>query len=226
MDTENATGTIMPRISKAAGSTARRGLADLAEEPERFGAESDHADAHEPPLVEDLDADDDVEPGEGAQNHDEAEREADDHSGGADDALGLYLRQMGAIPLLTRQQELDLARRLEFARMRFRRAALSSPVILDRVLEMFERVRAGDLNLDPTIDVVTSLNLSRDRIMARMPHNLPTLRRVLTTLAKEFPDAQRVDTVSGRAWWRRRVRRLTRKAIKLVEELSPRTELL
>jgi len=41
-----------------------------------------------------------------------------------DDALGLYLRQMGAIPLLSRDQELALAERLEFRRRRFRHAAM------------------------------------------------------------------------------------------------------
>src|SRR5205085_2663603 len=47
-----------------------------------------------------------------------------DPEGGSspDDALGLYLRQMGAIPLLSRAQELTLARRLEHTRRRFRRA--------------------------------------------------------------------------------------------------------
>src|SRR5262249_52938827 len=51
---------------------------------------------------------------------------------GADDALGLYLRQMGAIPLLNREQELALARRLETARQRYRRAALMSWRTLQR----------------------------------------------------------------------------------------------
>ena len=36
-----------------------------------------------------------------------------------DDTLGLYLRQMGAIPLLSRQEELALAQRLERLRCRF-----------------------------------------------------------------------------------------------------------
>src|ERR1700730_7355579 len=36
-----------------------------------------------------------------------------------DDALGLYLRQMGAIPLLSRDQELSLAKRLEISRSRY-----------------------------------------------------------------------------------------------------------
>src|SRR5262245_20294027 len=35
---------------------------------------------------------------------------------GPDDALGLYLRQMGAIPLLSRKEEVTLAERLERAR--------------------------------------------------------------------------------------------------------------
>src|SRR4051794_32970112 len=53
-----------------------------------------------------------------------AEAEATpDHAGGPDDALGLYLRQMGAIKLLTRDQELVLAIRLERLRSRFRPAA-------------------------------------------------------------------------------------------------------
>src|SRR5262249_23169959 len=52
----------------------------------------------------------------------------------SDDALGLYLKQMGAIPLLNRKQELELAQRLETARLRYRHAALSSRYVLGRVL--------------------------------------------------------------------------------------------
>src|SRR5947208_239986 len=76
---------------------------------------------------------------------------------GPDDALGLYLRQMGSIPLLNREQELRLARRLETARKRFRRAALFNWPILAKVIDAFQRIREGKLALDPTIDVVTSL---------------------------------------------------------------------
>jgi len=176
----------MPRISKAVGTQHRHGAVDPPDD-ERHDRPVRPADDHEPPLVEDLDADDDLEPAEGvASSPEEA-----DAGGGADDALGVYLRQMGAIPLLTRDQELALARRLETARNRFRRAALSSGVILRRVLEMFERVAAGQITLDPTIDVVTSLNLSRDRIVARLPVNLPTLRRGLKALAKGVPESLR-----------------------------------
>ena len=89
-----------------------------------------------------------------------------------DDALGLYLRQMGAIPLLNRDQELALARRLEMRRRRYRHAALVNWRTLEEVVKVFERVLADECALDPTIDVVKTLGLSRDEILKRMPHNV------------------------------------------------------
>jgi RNA polymerase primary sigma factor len=145
---------------------------------------------------------------------------------GPDDALGLYLRQMGAIPLLNRDQELTLARRLETARTRYRRAALSSWLTVQRVVETFQRVQAGQLAVDPTIDVVTSLNLSRDQILARLPHNLRTLQHLLDASVADFRALQRTSTASGRSRLRRVLWRRLRKAIHLLEQLSPRTELL
>jgi RNA polymerase primary sigma factor len=214
----------MRRTIKAVGLGANRGWPEEDREAPGTERERSAEGARQPPLVEDLDADDDLD-----LLDESAEAEASaagDAHGGADDALGLYLRQMGAIPLLNREQELALAKRLEDARLRFRHAALSSGRILGRVLEMFVRVHAGQLAIDPVIDVVTSLGLSRDHILARLPHNLPTLKRVLTLRTKEFPDSLRADSLTARHRRRRRLWRLTRKAASLIEELSPRTELL
>jgi RNA polymerase primary sigma factor len=164
------------------------------------------------PLVTDLD--------EPAPRH----RNGDDH--GADDALGLYLRQMGAIPLLNREKELEMARKLERARLRFRHASLTSGVILRHVCDLFEKVREGRIPLDPSIDVVTSLKLSRDQIARRLPTHVPTLRRVLNRLRSEFTALMRAESVVRRRRQRKRVWQLVRKARELAKELSPRSELL
>ena len=74
---------------------------------------------------------------------DEAPASEDEYAGGPDDALGLYLRQMGSIPLLTRDKELALAKKLEHHRNRFRAAALLCPRPLTRVLEKFEQIAAA-----------------------------------------------------------------------------------
>ncbi len=42
-----------------------------------------------------------------------------------DDPIRMYLSQMAEIPLLTREQEIGLAKRIEIARKRFRRSVLS-----------------------------------------------------------------------------------------------------
>lgn len=144
----------------------------------------------------------------------------------SDDALGLYLKQMGAIPLLNRKQELELAQRLETARLRYRHAALSSRYVLGRVLETFNRIKAGKQALDPTIDVVTSLGLSRERILARIPRHLQTLLHVLEGAATDFRMLLRSGGPRARANQRRQLYRRMRKAFQLASELSPRTELL
>src|SRR5713226_1598081 len=107
------------------------------------------------------------------------EEEAPSSHGGADDALGLYLKQMGAIPLLNREKELSLATRLEKARQRYRRAVLFCWWSQQRIAGMFDRIHEGKMPIDPQIDVVHSLGLDRDSISARLPHNLRTLTQLL-----------------------------------------------
>ena len=91
-------------------------------------------------------------------------------SRGADDTLGLYLRQMGSIPMLKRPAEIEVASRLERVRTRFRFAALRSSFILNRAYATFAAVQAGQLAFDPQVDVITTANLRRDQILRRLPH--------------------------------------------------------
>ena len=118
---------------------------------------------------------------------------------GADDSLGLYLKQMGAIPLLNRDAELALAMRLETTRRRYRRAVLFNWIMVRRVWALFRRILAGDVPVDPNIDVVTSLGLTREHIVARMPYLVRTLGKVLETARLEFRVLWRTKSEAGRA---------------------------
>lgn len=162
----------------------------------------DREDADDDLADEGEDADDTaLEPeaaGAGADADDEAPAE-DEYAGGPDDALGLYLRQMGSIPLLNREKELALAKRLEFHRNRFRGAALLCPRLLSRVLEKFEQIAAGQTPIDPNIDAYSSidLRLTRAQILARLSTDLPTLRVLLEQDAEVFAQGAR-DEYRGR----------------------------
>jgi len=149
-------------------------------------------------------------------------------STGADDSLGLYLRQMGAIRLLNKDDERVLAEKLERRRTRFRDAALVCPYILGEALATFERVRAGKAAVDPTIDVYSceQLKLSREQILARFADHLPKIKKLLRQDAKDFEDGLGVlNRKKANDWRRKRLRRLLG-ARELMAELSPRTEAL
>jgi len=148
------------------------------------------------------------------------------YSPGSDDALGLYLKQMGSIPLLKRDEELNLARRLETARMRFRRGILFHLPVLNSILHVFEEVADGTRLLDPNIDVIHTLGRSRDEILSRLAPNVATLREILAGTHQAFRLILRAKTEASRNRARRNYWRLFRKAIRLAEELSPRMELL
>jgi len=145
---------------------------------------------------------------------------------GLDDVLGLYLKQMGTIPLLKRNEELTLAIRLEEARRRYRRAVLFSWSSLGDIVAIFQGIVANGSPLDPSIDVINSLELTKDRIHDRLTGHLRVLAKCIKTGNDLFKQHFRTRSVSGRNRLRHERWRLLRKAINLVEELSPRTELL
>jgi len=143
------------------------------------------------------------------------------------DPFGLYLRQMGSIPLLKRQEERELTARLERLRRRFRRAALWSPAVLTRVVDTFERIQAGTLSLERNIDEVPSLELTAERIRPRLRLHLRKLRQLLDEARDEYRQVVRARSATARTRARRSHRSCVRRAIALVEKhLSPRIELL
>ncbi len=147
-------------------------------------------------------------------------------SHGPDDALGLYLRQMGAIPLLNRINEIEVAKRLERSRIRFRVAALRCRFILQKAMVMFEKINAGQMALDPNVDIVSTAGLKRDQILARLPGHLRTVHGMLTRDENEFQRGLLIANAAERKIWLRKRRDRMKKMARLVAELSPRTEVI
>jgi RNA polymerase primary sigma factor len=142
-----------------------------------------------------------------------------------DDPVRMYLTQMGEIPLLSRKQEIDLAKKIEVTRKRFRRKVLECDYALSSVVETLKRVHLGDLPFDRTVKVSLTENLEKDKIIQRMPHNLKTLEHLLEQDIEEFTrmiDARLSDEDKRLARRNLRIRR--RKMVTLVEELSIRTQ--
>ena len=80
--------------------------------------------------------------------------------------------------------------------------------------------------LDPTIDVVKTMGLSREEIIKRMPYNVKTLRKLIDAAGADFKTLERSSSAAARERVRRDMYRKLRKAIVLAEEMSPRIDLL
>jgi RNA polymerase primary sigma factor len=142
-----------------------------------------------------------------------------------DDPVRMYLTQMGEIPLLKRNEEIALAKKIEVTRKRFRRKVLECDGALTQVVETLKRVHAGDLPFDRTVKVSLTENLEKDKILSRMPHNLRTLEHLMEQNQEDFAkvlDPREQEEEKRRLRRQLRIRR--RKAVTLVEELSIRTQ--
>src|SRR5476649_2446285 len=103
-----------------------------------------------------------------------------------DDPVRMYLTQMGSIPLLSRKEEIELAKKIEVTRKRFRRRVLECDYALAQVVETLKRVHNNELPFDRTIKVSLTENLEKDKILQRMPHNLKTLEHLLEQNRDDF----------------------------------------
>ncbi|MEN6505303.1 MAG: RNA polymerase sigma factor RpoD [Planctomycetaceae bacterium] len=141
-----------------------------------------------------------------------------------DDPVRMYLTQMGEIPLLTRPQEIALARKIEMTRMHFRRRVLQSDYCIQQAVEIIAQVHTSDLPFDRTMRISTAENLSKESIMDRMPANLATLKKIMAADRIDWDifwnpkSSQAAKAKAQRKLWKRR-----RRGAKLLEELSLRT---
>jgi RNA polymerase primary sigma factor len=70
-----------------------------------------------------------------------------------DDPVRVYLREMGAVPLLTREGELDLARRMERGKLRTKKAISRSAVVQLVVVELAKQLKKGTEEIDNLVDI-------------------------------------------------------------------------
>jgi len=70
-----------------------------------------------------------------------------DSLGESSDPVRLYLKEMGNFQLLSREQEVEIAKRIEAGENEVEDVVLRSPVTLDFVIKMGEQVAAGEADL-------------------------------------------------------------------------------
>ncbi|MEN0020132.1 MAG: sigma-70 family RNA polymerase sigma factor, partial [Planctomycetota bacterium] len=160
------------------------------------------------------------------------QRELDDMAAGEharriDDPVRMYLTQMGSIPLLTRDEEIRLAKKIETTRMIFRRRCLESDHIVSQAVETLKQVDKGELPFDRTMRISTAEENAKEKIAKRIPVNVRTIEKLLdlnrndyaaiAELGRSAADRKQREALIERIMTRRR------RMAALTEELCLRT---
>ena len=141
-----------------------------------------------------------------------------------DDPVRMYLTQMGEIPLLTRDEEIRLAKKIELTRMAFRRKVLESDYCLQAAVDILAQVESGELPFDRTMRISTAEVDAKGTISKRIPENLATVRKLLEQDRLDWGKFRETGTSENmKEEIKRRMRNRRRKAVTLLEELSLRT---
>ncbi|MCC6227980.1 MAG: RNA polymerase sigma factor RpoD [Phycisphaerales bacterium] len=157
----------------------------------------------------------------------ELEEAADDASTRRiDDPVRMYLSQMGSIPLLTREEEIRLAKKIETTRMIFRRRCLENDYVVAQAVDILRMVSTGELPFDRTMRISTAETNAKDKIAKRIPVNLPTIEALLRLNRGDWEALEKARVAGDEpacAMIRARIAARRRRMASLTEELSLRT---
>ncbi|HUB18870.1 MAG TPA: RNA polymerase sigma factor RpoD [Acidobacteriaceae bacterium] len=104
------------------------------------------------------------------------------------DPVRMYLREMGTVPLLTREGEVEIARRIERGQLRVLKAISRSPVVIREVVALGEDLKRGVRNIKEIV-IFDDEELTEEVVQSRVR---ATVNKV-DTLVKHQKRAQQLE---------------------------------
>lgn len=98
-----------------------------------------------------------------------------------DDPVRMYLTQMGEIPLLSREEEISLAKRIEISRQRFRKRIMQFVPCIEKCTEIMEDVDEGEVPFDRTLNKA-AVEVEKAGLAKRLSVNISTIRDLLSRI--------------------------------------------
>ena len=144
--------------------------------------------------------------------------------GDVHDPVRMYLSEMGSIPLLTRDEEVILAKKIELSSSRFRRRTLESPVAMAYIFDLYDKVKQNRESLDKIMRNSSPAGAEKNDVLTRLPGHMETLKHIydiLTDLWRKMEDNSLSQTKRNAYFSEMRARQ--RRMSRLLEELGLRT---
>src|SRR5207247_4736300 len=96
----------------------------------------------------------------------------------AEDLVGVYLREMGVTPMLTREGEATLALRIERGCQRTLKAISRLPICIEAIVAIGERLKRGEMHIREDINFRDQADLTDAAIQECLIPTLPCIYKL------------------------------------------------
>jgi RNA polymerase primary sigma factor len=111
------------------------------------------------------------------------------------DPVRMYLREMGTVPLLTREGEVEIAKRIERGQLRVMKAISRSPIVIREIMALGEDLKRGVRNVKEVV-IFDEEELTEEVVQSRVK---VTVARIDALLKHQKRIAQLEDKLTGPA---------------------------
>ncbi|MBI3783895.1 MAG: RNA polymerase sigma factor RpoD [Deltaproteobacteria bacterium] len=158
----------------------------------------------------------------------EEEREEKSFAEDTSDPVRMYLQEMGAVSLLTREQEVEIAKQIESGEREVRDEVLALPFTITYLLDLADRIKAGEMSERELLDEEqeeTAEGEEGEEVVEKEPEGailkqLEKLRRLVEdrTEAHELVQARKTPRAAQQA--QRKLDQLNKRVTRALEELE------
>jgi len=135
------------------------------------------------------------------------------------DPVRMYLREMGTVPLLTREGEVEIAKRIERGKLAVIKSISRTPAVARAIIQMGDQLKSGERTIRELVTFQDE-ELTDDRIEERARQVSRQIEAVRRAWAEVLKRAQKLEEIPRRD--KRRYRRFRGKALRARIELSRR----
>jgi RNA polymerase primary sigma factor len=142
------------------------------------------------------------------------------------DPVRLYLREMGVVPLLTREGEVAIAKRIERGQLKTQKAISRSPIAVKELLKIGDELEAGNANIREIVVFAEQAELTGDEDMDKAEEykawtleGIQNIRKLFKQGLKEW-EKLREEQKATRGKKSKKLLRMRRKVARLRLEIA------
>ena len=142
----------------------------------------------------------------------------------SNDPVRLYLREMGIVPLLTREGEVSIAKRIERGQIKTQKSISRSPIAVERVIKLGEELEKGKASIRETVMFSEQAELTgeEDKVDEYLRWTLEGIENIKTSYAKalKFWNALREEAEKSKGKPSKKMTSLKRQTARARLEIS------